>query len=67
MSNKKIKVDAANLDVDIEMLRQTLEDYLKFWQLVSNGIGSILNGMCPVLQRNNPIPQASPFDGSRFE
>lgn len=52
MSGRKITVDAAKLDAEIEILNNTVNSYLAFWRKVLDGIGSMINGMDPVLQRN---------------
>ncbi len=51
MSNK-ITVSAEQFDAEIAEVLHALDVYTTFWQKVNKGIGAIINGMDPVLQRN---------------
>ena len=52
MAPQKITVDPVKLDTEINALNKIIETYLSFWQTVNNGLGAMMNGMDPVLQRN---------------
>ena len=52
MATPKITVDPVKLDTEINALNKAIETYLSFWQTVNNGLGAMMNGMDPVLQRN---------------
>ena len=52
MPTNRIKVDPIKLDAEIDALNKAMESYLSFWQTVNNGLGAMMNGMDPVLQRN---------------